>query len=309
MRRSLAQHLPARASRSCYSLRRDPVLVASDPLHLHLRDLHRRHGRQDRGAQRLRSRSSTRTARSCRGGSRDALPAALLQARRGAGLVEDVDRGDGLRARIPSCVEIPPNFQARRAGRPRARAPAQRRRHRHDAGRHRRRPISRAILHSEIASDFASRADGASRARRSTSWCARSSTRTWNSSWFTAVMQIINNVTMLSHHPHRARRVIREREHGTIEHLLVMPVTPVEIMLAKIWANGAGHRAGRRRSRSASWWSGCWRCRSSGSVPLFLRGRRASTCSRSRSLGIAARAPSPARCRSSACWPFRSSSS
>jgi len=32
--------------------------------------------------------------------------------------------------------------------------------------------------------------------------------------------------------------VIREREHGTIEHLLVMPVTASEIMLAKILANG-----------------------------------------------------------------------
>ena len=32
--------------------------------------------------------------------------------------------------------------------------------------------------------------------------------------------------------------VIREREHGTIEHLLVMPVTAVEIMISKIWANG-----------------------------------------------------------------------
>ena len=32
--------------------------------------------------------------------------------------------------------------------------------------------------------------------------------------------------------------VIREREHGTIEHLLAMPVTPTDIMLAKIWANG-----------------------------------------------------------------------
>jgi ABC-2 type transport system permease protein len=31
---------------------------------------------------------------------------------------------------------------------------------------------------------------------------------------------------------------IREREHGTIEHLLVMPLTPFEIMMAKIWANG-----------------------------------------------------------------------
>lgn len=32
--------------------------------------------------------------------------------------------------------------------------------------------------------------------------------------------------------------LIREREHGTIEHLLVMPVTPAEIMLSKIWAMG-----------------------------------------------------------------------
>ena len=31
---------------------------------------------------------------------------------------------------------------------------------------------------------------------------------------------------------------IREREHGTIEHLLVMPLRPFEIMMAKIWANG-----------------------------------------------------------------------
>ncbi|CAI10561.1 hypothetical protein p2A58 (plasmid) [Aromatoleum aromaticum EbN1] len=32
--------------------------------------------------------------------------------------------------------------------------------------------------------------------------------------------------------------LIREREHGTIEHLLVMPVTPLEIMLSKIWSMG-----------------------------------------------------------------------
>jgi ABC-2 type transport system permease protein len=57
------------------------------------------------------------------------------------------------------------------------------------------------------------------------------------SSWFTAIMQIINNVTMLSMILAGAA-VIREREHGTIEHLLVMPVTPIEIMLAKVWANG-----------------------------------------------------------------------
>ena len=32
--------------------------------------------------------------------------------------------------------------------------------------------------------------------------------------------------------------LIREREHGPVEHLLVMPVTPFEIMTAKIWAGG-----------------------------------------------------------------------
>jgi len=58
-----------------------------------------------------------------------------------------------------------------------------------------------------------------------------------DSSWFTAIMQIINNVTMLSMILAGAA-VIREREHGTIEHLLVMPVTPNQIMLAKVWANG-----------------------------------------------------------------------
>ncbi|WP_425104900.1 ABC transporter permease [Ancylobacter sp.] len=57
------------------------------------------------------------------------------------------------------------------------------------------------------------------------------------SAWFTAVMQVINNVTMLAVILSGAA-LIREREHGTIEHLLVMPVTPIEIMLAKIWANG-----------------------------------------------------------------------
>lgn len=57
------------------------------------------------------------------------------------------------------------------------------------------------------------------------------------STWFTAVMQVINNITILSVILTGAA-LIREREHGTVEHLLVMPVTPQEIMLAKIWANG-----------------------------------------------------------------------
>ena len=57
------------------------------------------------------------------------------------------------------------------------------------------------------------------------------------SSWFTSVMQMVNSVTMLSIVLTGAA-LIREREHGTIEHLLVMPLTPFEIMMAKVWANG-----------------------------------------------------------------------
>jgi len=55
------------------------------------------------------------------------------------------------------------------------------------------------------------------------------------SSWFFAVMQVINNTTLLAIFLSGAA-LIREREHGTIEHLLVMPLAPVEIMLAKVWA-------------------------------------------------------------------------
>ena len=56
---------------------------------------------------------------------------------------------------------------------------------------------------------------------------------------FGAVMAIINNITMLAI-VLTGSALIREgeREHGTIEHLLVMPVTPFEIMLAKIWSMG-----------------------------------------------------------------------
>jgi ABC-2 type transport system permease protein len=55
--------------------------------------------------------------------------------------------------------------------------------------------------------------------------------------WFTSVMGIIGSITMLSIILAGAA-VVREREHGTVEHLLVMPVTPFEIAMAKIWANG-----------------------------------------------------------------------
>jgi len=54
--------------------------------------------------------------------------------------------------------------------------------------------------------------------------------------WFLGVSQIINNITMLAIILSGAA-VVREREHGTIEHLLVMPLTPSDIMLAKIWSS------------------------------------------------------------------------
>jgi ABC-2 type transport system permease protein len=56
--------------------------------------------------------------------------------------------------------------------------------------------------------------------------------------WFGGVMKIIDNITLLSVVLTGAA-LIREREHGTLEHLLVMPLTPLQIMAAKVWASGA----------------------------------------------------------------------
>ena len=54
---------------------------------------------------------------------------------------------------------------------------------------------------------------------------------------FAAIAQVINNITLIAMFLSGAA-IIREREHGTLEHLLVLPLTPIEIVLAKIWANG-----------------------------------------------------------------------
>jgi ABC-2 type transport system permease protein len=54
--------------------------------------------------------------------------------------------------------------------------------------------------------------------------------------WFTSVMGIINSVTMLAIILAGAA-VVREREHGTMDHLLVMPLSSFEIAMSKIWAN------------------------------------------------------------------------
>ncbi len=56
-------------------------------------------------------------------------------------------------------------------------------------------------------------------------------------SWFGAVVALMDQITILSVLLTGAA-LIRERERGTIEHLLVMPVTPFEIMTSKVWSMG-----------------------------------------------------------------------
>jgi ABC-2 type transport system permease protein len=57
------------------------------------------------------------------------------------------------------------------------------------------------------------------------------------SPWFKSIVAIINQITLLTVVLTGAA-VIREREHGTLEHLLVMPLSAFEIAMAKVWANG-----------------------------------------------------------------------
>lgn len=91
-----------------------------------------------------------------------------------------------------------------------------------------------------------------------------------DSIWFMSVMQIVSNITMLSLILSGAA-VIRERERGTIEHLLVMPVTPGEIMIAKIWANSLAIIMAVTLSLYAVV-QGVLGVVITGSIPLFLLG-------------------------------------
>ena len=56
-----------------------------------------------------------------------------------------------------------------------------------------------------------------------------------NVTWFASIIELVNQVTLLSIIL-AGSALVREREHGTVEHLLVMPVTPAEIMIAKQWS-------------------------------------------------------------------------
>lgn len=55
-------------------------------------------------------------------------------------------------------------------------------------------------------------------------------------SWFASIVGLIDQVTMLTVILTGAA-LIREREHGTIEHLLVMPLTAFDIVMSKVWSN------------------------------------------------------------------------
>ena len=91
------------------------------------------------------------------------------------------------------------------------------------------------IITTEIA-DFLSHADGV--ALSSVNLVVRIAFNpNVTTAWFTSVMGIINSVTMLAIIMSGAA-VIREREHGTMDHLLAMPLTPFEIAMSKVWANG-----------------------------------------------------------------------
>ena len=88
--------------------------------------------------------------------------------------------------------------------------------------------------------------------------------------WFTSVMGIINSVTMLAIILAGAA-VVREREHGTMDHLLVMPLTPFEIAMSKIWANGLVITVAVGLSLTFVV-QGLLRIPVEGSVPLFMCG-------------------------------------
>jgi len=89
-------------------------------------------------------------------------------------------------------------------------------------------------------------------------------------SWFGGLMEIINNITLVSVILTGAA-LIREREHGTIEHLLVMPVRPAEIMLSKVWSMGLVVLVSATFSLIVVV-QGILRVPIDGSVPLFLAG-------------------------------------
>ena len=122
--------------------------------------------------------------------------------------------------------------------------------------------------------------------------------------WFTSVMGIINSITMLAIILAGAA-VVREREHGTMDHLLVMPLTAVRDRDVQDLGERPRHH---RRGRACRFISSCAGCSASRSPARYR-----CSCSASRSIcslpprSASSSAPSRARCPSSACsicWSF-----
>ncbi len=79
-----------------------------------------------------------------------------------------------------------------------------------------------------------------------------------SSVWFGSVMEVINGITALSI-IRTGAALIGERGHGTIERRLVMPLTPFEIMTAKVWSM-VWRWSWRRRHRLSSSCRVCSMC-------------------------------------------------
>ena len=91
-----------------------------------------------------------------------------------------------------------------------------------------------------------------------------------DTSWFNGIVAIINQITLLTVVLTGAA-LIREREHGTLQHLMAMPLNAFEIAMSKVWANGLVILVAAAASL-AGVVQGLLQTPVAGSVPLFLAG-------------------------------------
>ena len=193
-------------------------------------------------------------------------------------------------------IDIPPHFERDVRGRPQAGVAGRRRRHGHGAGRHR--LGLRAADHPDRDRRLRGpRASGASLPPVNLAVRIAFNPNV-TTAWFTSVMGIINSVTMLAIILAGAA-VVREREHGTMDHLLVMPITPVRDRHVQDPGERPGHHRGGRPVAAISWCASC----SASPSPDRCRSSWSASCSTSSSPRRSASSwrPSRAPCRSSAC--------
>ena len=192
----------------------------------------RRHGAIRRNCTTRRSPSSTRTIPSCRAASRTRFcrPISAAAARSPTrDIVPLMNAG-----KFTFVIDIPPNFERDVLGGRQPGTADRCRRHRDGAGRPRLR-LRPADHHYRDRAISVAREEVPAVAGQPAVRIAFNPNVT--TAWFTSVMGIINNVTMLAIILAGAA-IVREREHGTMDHLLVMPLTPFEIAMSKVWANG-----------------------------------------------------------------------